>query len=122
MAGLLGVWRACPAVGELETARLAAVSRDACSCRTKRAVALVANASSHTIAVLAGDGIGPEISAVASQVLREAGEAEGVQFNFEDSLIGGAATDATGTPLPDSTLEACKRSDAVLLAAIGGCD
>ncbi|KAK9803450.1 hypothetical protein WJX73_002509 [Symbiochloris irregularis] len=77
-------------------------------------------ASTHTIAVLAGDGIGPEISAVATQVLREAGDAEGVRFNFEDSLIGGAATDATGTPLPDSTLEACKRSDAVLLAAIGG--
>lgn len=77
-------------------------------------------ASSHTIAVLAGDGIGPEISAVATRVLREAGQAEGVQFNFQDSLIGGAATDATGTPLPDETLEACKRSDAVLLAAIGG--
>ena len=70
--------------------------------------------------MLAGDGIGPEIAAAATEVLQEAGKAEGAEFRFEDALIGGAATDATGTPLPDSTLEACKRSDAVLLAAIGG--
>lgn len=87
----------------------------------QRQTHIVARSSSHSIAVLAGDGIGPEISAVAVQLLREAGQPEGVDFHFREALIGGAATDATGTPLPDSTFDACKESDAVLLAAIGGC-
>ena len=89
--------------------------------RPRRSAALtLAKASSFNIAVLAGDGIGPEISAVGTAVLREAGRAESTEFHFQDALIGGAATDATGSPLPSETLEICKRSDAVLLAAIGG--
>ena len=68
------------------------------------------------IAVLAGDGIGPEVTAEAVKVLR----ATGVDFNFEDALIGGAAYDAKGHPLPKETLDLCKDADAVLLGAVGG--
>jgi 3-isopropylmalate dehydrogenase len=73
------------------------------------------------VAVLPGDGIGPEISKVAIKLLRRAGDVEGVDFQFTEALIGGAAIDATGVPLPDETLQICRGSDAVLLAAIGGC-
>ena len=72
------------------------------------------------IAVLSGDGIGPEISRVAVDLLKVAGDIEGVNFEFTDALIGGAAIDATGSPLPEETLQICRTSDAVLLAAIGG--
>lgn len=74
----------------------------------------------HKIAVLPGDGIGPEITAVTLSVLKEAGDAEGEEFQYTEALIGGAAIDATGDPYPNETLETCKASDAVLLAAIGG--
>ena len=72
------------------------------------------------VAVLPGDGIGPEICSVAVELLRAAGDMEGVDFQFTDALVGGAAIDATGSPLPDKTLDICRASDAVLLAAIGG--
>lgn len=74
----------------------------------------------HKITVLPGDGIGPEITKVAVEVLEKAGKAEGQSFDFQYALIGGAAIDATGSPLPAETLDKCKASDAVLLAAIGG--
>ena len=77
-------------------------------------------ASSHHIAVLPGDGIGPEITKVALRALTAAGRAEGATFSYEEAHIGGAAIDATGKPLPEETLQVCKASDAVLLAAIGG--
>ena len=79
----------------------------------------VCNAA-HKIAVLSGDGIGPEIMAVALQVLKAAGEVHGEEFIFNEALIGGAAIDAAGDPYPASTQSTCKASDAVLLAAIGG--
>src|SRR3954463_7575642 len=69
----------------------------------------------HRIAVLPGDGIGPEIAAPAVEVLRELGD-----FEFSEYLFGGASIDAHGTPLTDEVLEACRDSDAVLLAAVGG--
>jgi 3-isopropylmalate dehydrogenase len=72
------------------------------------------------VAVLPGDGIGPEITKVALKVLSAAGKAEGEAFEFTEALIGGAAIDATGSPLPQETLDVCKASDSVLLAAIGG--
>ena len=72
------------------------------------------------VCLLPGDGIGPEITAAAVDVLTAAGAAEGVTFDFETALIGGAAIDAAGSPFPPETLAACKRSEAVLLAAIGG--
>ncbi len=74
----------------------------------------------YTITLLPGDGIGPEIMAVARAVLAVVGEQFDLDFTFQEALIGGAAIDATGEPLPPATLEVCKRSDAVLLAAIGG--
>lgn len=78
-------------------------------------------AATHKIAVLSGDGIGPEITAATLPVLTEAGRAEGEEFAYTEAPIGGAAIDATGDPYPASTEEVCKASDAVLLACIGGC-
>ncbi len=75
---------------------------------------------SYRITLLPGDGIGPEIMAVAVDVLQAVGQLENIQFTFQEALIGGAAIDQTGEPLPANTLAACKNSDAVLLAAIGG--
>lgn len=76
--------------------------------------------ASYRITLLPGDGIGPEIMAVTVQVLKRIGEKFGLSFEFQEALIGGAAIDATGEPLPAATLETCKQSDSVLLAAIGG--
>jgi 3-isopropylmalate dehydrogenase len=67
------------------------------------------------IVTLPGDGIGPEILAPTLDVLRQLGE-----FEVEEHVFGGAAIDAHGTALRDETLEACRRADAVLLAAVGG--
>ncbi len=72
------------------------------------------------ICMLPGDGIGPEIMAEADKVLAALGARFGATFVFEEGLLGGAAIDETGSPLPDETLERAKRADAVLLAAIGG--
>lgn len=72
------------------------------------------------IAVLPGDGIGVEIVPQAIKALEAISEKYGHSFNFIQGLVGGAAYDAKGHPLPDETLELCERSDAVLLGAIGG--
>lgn len=77
-------------------------------------------AQHYRITLLPGDGIGPEIMAVAVDVLKVVGEQLNITFEFTEALIGGAAIDATGEPLPAQTLEICRNSDAVLLAAIGG--
>ncbi|MBD1902118.1 3-isopropylmalate dehydrogenase [Trichocoleus sp. DQ-A3] len=74
----------------------------------------------YRITLLPGDGIGPEIMAVAVDVLKLVGKQFEIQFEFQEALVGGAAIDATGEPLPAQTLETCRNSDAVLLAAIGG--
>jgi len=74
----------------------------------------------YRITLLPGDGIGPEIMAVAVDVLKAVGQQLNISFEFQEALIGGAAIDATGDPLPAATLETCRNSDAVLLAAIGG--
>ncbi|HEV7990568.1 MAG TPA: 3-isopropylmalate dehydrogenase [Gemmatimonadaceae bacterium] len=79
-----------------------------------------ARQTSYTVALLPGDGIGPEIVAQAKRVLVAAGELAGATISFEEGLIGGAAIDATGTALPDDTTAMCKRADAVLLGAVGG--
>ncbi len=75
---------------------------------------------SYQIAVLPGDGIGPEVVAQALRVLDKVRENYGHKFNYTEALVGGSAYDATGTPLPDETLAICKASDAVLLGAVGG--
>ncbi len=74
----------------------------------------------YRVTLLPGDGIGPEIMAVAVDVLKFVGKRIGIGFEFQEALIGGAAIDAEGEPLPAATLEMCRNSDAVLLAAIGG--
>lgn len=74
----------------------------------------------YRITLLPGDGIGPEILAVTVDVLKKVGAQTGIEFAFQEALIGGSAIDATGEPLPADTLATCKDSDAVLLAAIGG--
>ncbi|NEO73474.1 3-isopropylmalate dehydrogenase [Moorena sp. SIO3H5] len=75
---------------------------------------------SYRITLLPGDGIGPEIMAVAVDVLNLVGKRFDINFKFTEALIGGVAIDATNEPLPSDTLELCRNSDAVLLAAIGG--
>jgi 3-isopropylmalate dehydrogenase len=70
---------------------------------------------SRRICLLPGDGIGPEITDASLRVLDKLGD-----FETDEQLIGGAAIDATGEPLPQATIDACKQSDAVLLAAVGG--
>jgi 3-isopropylmalate dehydrogenase len=74
----------------------------------------------YRITLLPGDGIGPEIMSVAVDVLKQVGEQLDIRFEFQKALIGGAAIDETGEPLPTDSLEMCRNSDAVLLAAIGG--
>ena len=72
------------------------------------------------IAILPGDGIGPEVTAAAGQVLRRVAEQRGEALEMIECSIGGAAIDASGSPLPPSTLDACRTADAVLLGAVGG--
>ncbi|WP_405727440.1 3-isopropylmalate dehydrogenase [Anaerotignum sp.] len=75
---------------------------------------------SYNIAVLKGDGIGPDVVAEAMNVLNCIGEKYGHSFHFNEKLAGGCAYDVYGEPLPDETLEACRNSDAILLGAVGG--
>lgn len=72
------------------------------------------------ICLLPGDGIGPEILAQGVAILKAVGQKFGHEFVFSEALIGGAAFDATGSPLPEATIEACRKADAVFLAAVGG--
>lgn len=74
----------------------------------------------YNIAVIPGDGIGPDITEQAQAVLTEIGTLYGHGFNFTHVLAGGAAIDATGVPLPEETVAKCLESDAVLLGAVGG--
>ncbi len=71
------------------------------------------------IAVLPGDGIGAEVTAEAEKALRAVGQRYGHQFVLEHGLVGGAAMDAAGEPLPAATLALCNSADAVLLGAVG---
>jgi len=72
------------------------------------------------LAVLLGDGVGPEVGDEAIKVLLAVGERFGHDFNLHRGLVGGEAIDATATALPDDTLKMCKGCDAVLLGAVGG--
>jgi len=72
------------------------------------------------ITLLPGDGIGPEVTEAAKQILEKIGEIFGHQFEMTAYPIGGIAIDETGVALPDETLAACKKADAVLLGAVGG--
>jgi 3-isopropylmalate dehydrogenase len=76
--------------------------------------------SPFKIAVLAGDGIGPEVMAEALRVLAAVAEKFSFQFDFTERLVGGAAIDAQGHALPDATLDACRSADAILFGSVGG--
>ena len=78
------------------------------------------NRLNRKIAVIAGDGIGPEIVAEAKKVLGRVCEKYGHSFSYTDVLMGGCSIDAYGVPLTDETIEICKESDAVLMGSIGG--
>ena len=72
------------------------------------------------ITLLPGDGIGPDVTACARQVLDVVADQHGHAFEYREELIGGAAIDAVGDPLPPATEESCAVADAVLLGAVGG--
>lgn len=72
------------------------------------------------VCVLAGDGVGPEITAEAVNTLRAVCEARGCKLTLTEGLIGGCAFDAEGAPLSEETVEKCRAADAVLLGAVGG--
>ncbi len=74
----------------------------------------------YNISIIKGDGIGPEIIDEAIKVLDAVAATEDFTLNYSDFLLGGAAIDVLGVPLPDETLEGCRNSDAVLFGAIGG--
>lgn len=74
----------------------------------------------YRIAVIAGDGIGPEVTSQAVKVMKRTGEKFGHDFEFTYAYAGGCAIDKKGECLPEETLEICKKSDAVLLGAVGG--
>lgn len=75
---------------------------------------------SFKIAVLAGDGIGPEVMAEARKVLKAIGEKFSVEFEMTQANVGGAAIDAEGKALPDRTVEICRSAEAVLFGSVGG--
>jgi 3-isopropylmalate dehydrogenase len=76
--------------------------------------------ASYTIAVLPGDGIGQEVTPEAVRALRAVGRRAGTTFEFAQALIGGAAIDDGGRPLPSETLAVCRKADAILFGAVGG--
>ena len=76
--------------------------------------------STKKIAVTPGDGIGPDVSEQAVQVMQAVASRFGLQLELSEPPVGGTAYDLAGTPLPDDTLAACKAADAILLGAVGG--
>ena len=72
------------------------------------------------VLILPGDGIGPEVISQAVRIMEVAATAAGFDLSLEEALLGGRAIDETGSPLPSATLDAARRSDAVLLGAVGG--
>lgn len=74
----------------------------------------------YRIAVLPGDGVGPEVVAEGVNVLRQIEALYDVRFTLREGLVGGAAIEATGDPLPEATLQLCRESDAILFGSVGG--
>lgn len=75
---------------------------------------------SYKLAILPGDGIGPEVTAEAVKVLKKVSAIHGLQFELEEAPVGGTAYDLTGHPLPQKTLDLAKSADSILLGAVGG--
>ena len=76
--------------------------------------------STYKVAVLAGDGIGPEVMTVTLPLLEKVGAKFGLTFSFEEALVGGIAIDTHGEALPQSTIDVCRRADAILFGSVGG--
>ena len=76
--------------------------------------------TTYNVAVLPGDGIGPEVMAEAIKVLDKVQAKFGFKLNFTEYLVGGAAIDAKGEPLPAETLKGCDEADAILFGSVGG--
>ena len=74
----------------------------------------------QSVVTLPGDGIGPEVTAQATRILRAVSDGLDLGLQIRESLVGGAALDALGTPLPEETLAACRSADAIFLGAVGG--
>ena len=74
----------------------------------------------YNVAVISGDGIGPEIVAEAKKVLDKVAEKFGHNFNYKHILMGGASIDVHGVPLTDEAIETARAADAVLMGSIGG--
>ena len=74
----------------------------------------------HRVAYLPGDGVGPEVCEVARRTVDAAGTRFGFAVTWDEQLVGGVAMDEGASPLPEATLDACRRADAVLLGAVGG--
>ncbi|KAJ8908818.1 hypothetical protein NDN08_005522 [Rhodosorus marinus] len=89
---------------------------------TRRSVILMATSKKdkYSITTLPGDGIGPEIISVTTDILKEVGKRHDFSMDFTECPFGGAGLDAAGEPLPAETLASCKSADSILLAAIGG--
>jgi 3-isopropylmalate dehydrogenase len=85
-----------------------------------RQAAADGSSNSGRIAVLPGDGIGPEVMEQSLRVLEAAASKFDITIKLDEGLIGGAAIDATGSPLPEATVALCKASDAILLGSVGG--
>ncbi|MCC6882346.1 MAG: 3-isopropylmalate dehydrogenase, partial [Verrucomicrobiales bacterium] len=79
-----------------------------------------AHSQTLNIAVLPGDGIGPEVMAEAHKVLEAVAASSGLTLSRQECLVGGAAIDATGHALPADTLAACEAADAILFGSVGG--
>ena len=75
---------------------------------------------SREVLFLPGDGIGPEVSNEARKVLEHLNDSQDLGINISQSVVGGCAYEEFGKPLPETTLEAAKKSDAILLGAVGG--
>ena len=73
-----------------------------------------------SIVLLPGDGIGPEVTREAELLIEDVAQIHGIDIEMQSGLIGGAAIDATGDPLPEESLAVCREADAVILGAVGG--
>lgn len=85
-----------------------------------RSRVVAVSAKEYKIAIIPGDGIGPEIMAVGKAVMEEAGKMHGLTFKYTDAPIGGQAIDLTGHPMPEESLKICQAADSCLMSAIGG--